>query len=169
MATITQEYAASSNLTVTNLHSLASSQSWIAGWESALIDNTSNKYLDYLVSGKFTVASSNNQAGEIRIHVVAMLDDSTWPDVFDGTESTETVTDTEMYDAICKLGATCVVDNTAGDVYYSAPFSVASLFGGVCPAKFVIFVSQNATTTTTAGLAASGNQITTKGVYLNVT
>jgi hypothetical protein len=166
MASIKVAYAASSNLTVTNLNSLASSQTWVAGWESNVIDNTTNLYLDYLVSAKLTVASSNNQAGQIRLYIVGMLDDSTWPDVFDGTESTETVTDTEMRDAICKLGAITEVDTGAGDVYYLGPFSVASLFGGVCPAKFVVFVSQNASTTTTSGLAASGNQVTVKGAYL---
>lgn len=168
MGTITTEYAASSNLTITNLHSLASSQTWVAGWESGAIDNTSNKYADYLVSAKLTVAASNNQAGEVRIYVVGMLDDSTWPDVFDGTESTETITDTEMRDAICKLGAATAVDSGASDVYYLGPFSVASLFGGVCPAKFVLFITGNATTTTTAQFHASANQVTVKGVYYSV-
>ena len=43
-------YAASANQTVTNLHSLASSQTWVAGWESGLIDNTTNLYEDYRVT-----------------------------------------------------------------------------------------------------------------------
>lgn len=164
MGTITTEYAASSNLTVTNLHSLPTSSTWIAGWESGAIDNTSNKYADYLVSGKITVAAASVSAGEIRMYVVGMLDDSTWPDVFDGTESTETITDTEMRDAICKLGAASATDTTNSDVYYLGPFSVASLFGGVCPAKFVIFVTHS----TGQNLAASGNQVTVKGVYYSV-
>jgi hypothetical protein len=168
MADIKNAYAASSNLTVTNLHSLASSQTFIGGWESALIDNSSNKYLDYLVSAKLTIASANNQAGEIRIYVAAMLDDSTWPDVLDGTESTEAFGDTEERDAALVLGRVVTVDASAGAVIYVAPFSVASLFGGVCPEKFVIFIAGNATTTTTAQLAASGNQVSVKGVYQTV-
>ena len=168
MADVKIAYAASSDLTVTNLHSLASSQSWIGGWESALVDNTTNKYTDMLLSSKFTMAASNNQAGEIRIYIAAMLDDSNWPDVLDGTESTEAFTDTEERDAALVLGKAIAVDATASAVLYGAPFSVASLFGGVLPAKFVVFVTGNGTTTTTAQFAASGNQITLKGTYLTV-
>lgn len=161
-------YAASSNLTVTNLNSLASSQTWVGGWESGAIDNTSNLYTDYRITAKLTVASSNNQAGEIRMYLVGMLDDSTWPDVFDGTESAESITDTEMRDAICRLAAVTAVDTTTGDVYYLDCPSAAAVFGGNLPKKFVIFITQNATTTTTAGLAASGNQITIVGSYENM-
>ena len=168
MADVKNAYASSSDLTVTNLHSLAASASWIAGWESALIDNTTNKYLDYLVSTKFTMAASNNQAGEIRIYVAAMLDDSTWPDVLDGTESTEAFTDTEERDAALVLGKAIAVDTTASAVLYGAPFSVASLFGGVCPAKFVIFITGNGATSTNAQFASSGNQVTVKGVFQTV-
>lgn len=161
-------YAASSNLTVTNLHSLASSQTWVAGWESALIDNTTNKYLDYLVTGKFVTESANNQVGEMRVYAVAMLDDSTWPDVFDGTESVETVSTTMIRDGVCKLIAVVPIAVTASATYYFGPASAASAFGGRCPAKFVLFITGNPTTTTTAGLEDAGSQITVKGVYENV-
>jgi hypothetical protein len=163
MANIKIAYAASSDLTVTNLHSIASSASWIAGWESGTVDNTTNLYLDYLVSAKITVGNSAT-AGQIRVHVVAMLDDSTWPDVFDGTESVETITDTEIRDGFAKLGAVCEVDADGGtdDVYFLGPFSVAALFGGVCPAMFVLFITHS----TGVNLAASGNQVTVKGSYL---
>lgn len=161
-------YASSSDQTVTNLHSLAASQTYVGGWESGAIDNTSNLYLDYRVTAKLTVASSNNQAGVLFLFLVGMLDDSTWPDVFDGTESTETVTSAEIRDAICKLGAMTVVTNTAGRVYYLDCPSVAQVFGGNLPKKFVVFITGNATTTTTAQLAASGNQVTIVGRHDNV-
>ena len=157
-------YAASSNLTVTNLHSIATSSTWVAGWESGLIDNTSNLYLDYRVTAKITVAAASLSAGEIRMYLVGMLDDSTWPDVFDGTESVETITDTEMRDAICRLGAVSATDTTNSDVYYLDCPSVSAVFGGNVPAKFVIFITHS----TGQNLAASGNQVTVKGSYLNV-
>jgi hypothetical protein len=167
MATISLAYRASANLTVTALHSLASSQTWVAGWESAVVDNTSDLDLDKLLTAKFTVAASNNQAGQIRIYIVPILDDTpSYADSFDGTESTETITDTEIRDAMAKLLAVIDVDNTASDVYFLASQSIAALFGGVLPPKFSIYVTLNATTTTTAGLAAAGNQITLTGVKL---
>jgi hypothetical protein len=168
MSDVKLAYGASANLTVTNLHSLAASSTFVGGWESDAIDNTSNKYLDYLVSAKFTMTSSNNQAGEIRIYVAAMLDDSTWPDVLDGTESTETFPDTEERDAACVLARSLAVDTSTGAIIYCAPFSVAALFGGICPAKFVVFVTGNGATSTNAQFAASGNQVTYKGVYQTV-
>jgi len=163
MSDIKIAYGSSGALTQTNLDGLASSASHIAGWESAAIDNSSNLYLDYLISGKFQAESAGLSAGEIRMYIVAELEDSSWPDVFDGTESAETVTDTEIRDAICKLGAISATDTTASRVYYLGPFSVASLFGGVCPRKFVVFVTQS----TGAALETTGdpNQVYAKGVY----
>lgn len=157
-------YAASSNLTVTNLHSVATSSTWVAGWESGAIDNTSNLYEDYRLTAKITVAAASLTAGEIRMYVVGMLDDSTWPDVFDGTESTETITDTEMRDAICKLAAVSQTDTTNSDVYFLDCPSVAAVFVGNMPAKFVVFITHS----TGQNLAASGNQVTIKGSYHNV-
>lgn len=137
------EYAASSALTIT-LASLASSASWLAGRESTAVDNTSNKYLDYLLAGKVTVGTTPTINTEIRIYVVALLDDTTWPDVFDGTDSDETVTSAGVGSGFLKLAASMLVDATTSDRGYPfGPVSVASLFGGVCPKKFVVFVAHN--------------------------
>ena len=157
-------YAASANQTVTALNGLAASSTHVAGWESGAIDNTTNLYEDYRVTAKITVESAGVTAGEIRIYLVAPLDDTTWPDVFDGTESTETVTDTEIRDAICKLGAVTVNDTTASRVYYLEVPSVAAVFGGNLPKKFVIFITQSTGTT----LETSGNQVTVVGSYHTV-
>lgn len=159
-------YAASANQTVTALDGLASSSTHVSGWESAEIDNTSNLYLDYLVSGKVTVESSGLSAGEIRVWIVPRIDDSTYPGGFDGTASAETtpLDDANGTMAGAVLGKVIQTDTTASQVYYIAPFSVAALFGGMCPAKFVIFVTQSTGTT----LETSGNQITTKGVYYTI-
>jgi hypothetical protein len=166
MADVKFAYAASSNLTVTNLHGLAASATHVTGWESGEIDNSSNKYLDYLVSAKFTVESASVTAGEIRLWCVPRLDDSTWPGGFDGTESAET---TPLDDANGTLGGAVLLkvvanDTTASQVYYMHQVSVAAAFGGICPEKFVLFVTQSTGTT----LETSGNQVTIKGVYMTV-
>ena len=155
-------YAASSDLTVTALQSLAHSATLVNGWESNVIDNTTTKYLDILVSCKFTVYGSGLAAGVIGIWAVPMLDDSTWPGGFDGTESAETapLTDANGIAGGAKLIGQIVTGTTASQVYDLAAASVAARFGGVCPAKFVIYIAQS----TAQALASSGNQVTIKGI-----
>ncbi len=66
------QYVASVAPTVTNLHSLASSQDWTAGWTSGSVNNLTNEYLDYLYGFTFTTHASNRQAGSINIYVIAL-------------------------------------------------------------------------------------------------
>lgn len=134
-------YVASSAVTI-GLGSLASSSTFVAGRESNAIDNSSNKYDDYLLAG-YIKAGSSPTAGESRIYVVGMQDDSVWPDVFDGADSAETVTSADILDSICKLGARFTNDTTTGRVYPFGPFSVAALFGGVMPRKFVVYIAHS--------------------------
>lgn len=166
MASVKIAYAASANQTVTALDGLAASSTHVTGWESAEIDNTTNLYVDYLVSGKVTTESSGLSAGEIRWWIVPRMDDSTYPGGFDGTASAETtpLDDANGTASGARLGGVSVTDTTASQVYYMAPFSVATLFGGICPAKFVIFITQSTGTT----IETTGNQVTTKGVYYTV-
>ena len=154
-------YAASSSLTVTALHSVASSGSWVAGWESGAIDNSSNLYLDYIINAKIVVGAGPS-AGEIRLYLVAELEDSSWPDVFDGTESTETITDTLVRDAVCRLAAVTATDTTASQSYFLICPSVAAVFNGTVPRKFVVFITQS----TGQNLAAAGSAVYAKGVYI---
>lgn len=162
MANIKIAYAASASQTVTNLASIVSSTTWIGGWESPTIDNTSNLYVDYLVSGKIALGNGVT-GGQIRVYVVAMTDDAEWPDTFDGTESTVTWTDATIRDGAARLGwaVSCRADPGTDDVYRIGPFSVAALFGGICPAKFALFVTHS----TGVNLAASGHEIHVKGAY----
>src|SRR5258708_23131593 len=96
-------YVASSALTIT-LASLASSSTWLAGRESTAVDNSSAKHLDYLLAGNVRVGTTPT-VGEIRVYVVAMIDDTVWPDVFDGTDSAETVTSAGAGSGFLKLAA----------------------------------------------------------------
>lgn len=167
MGAVTASYRAASNLVVTNLHSLASSQAWTTGWSSGTIDNTSNLDLDIGVSAKFTLAGSNNQAGELRVYAYTMLDDTNWAiNVSAGTPGSEgsgfAILDTEQRDSELVLLWATAVDNGASEVHYMPLTSIARAFGFL-PAKFALFIAINPTTTTTAGLAASGNQVTVKG------
>jgi hypothetical protein len=167
MSDIKLAYAASATLATTNLDALQSSSGHTLGWESGAIDNSTLLYLDYIVNAKIQVESTGLSAGEIRLYLVAELNDSTWPDVFDGsTENVETVTDTEIRDAVCRLAAVTATDTTASRFYYLMCPSVAAVFGGTVPRKFVIFITQS----TGAILEATGtpNAVYVKGVYQQI-
>lgn len=159
-------YAASAALTQTNLDGLSSSTTHVAGWESDAIDNSTNKYLDYQINAVLQVESAGLSAGEIRMYLVAELNDTTFPDVFDGTESAETVTDTEIRDAICRLAAITVTDTNASRIYPIQCPSAAAVFGGRIPRKFVIFITQS--TGTTLETTGDPNQVYVAGSYVNV-
>ena len=157
------KYAASSALTVTNLHSLASSQDWTAGWCSGAIDNTTNLNTNYSVGVTLTTHASNRQAGSIYIYVIGALNDTpTWPATSVGTIGTEGAlgfVDAEERDSMCRQLGYITVDNSASAVYAFPATAIAHLFGGVIPPYFSIFIAQNCGTTTTAGLAAAGSAV----------
>lgn len=159
-------YAATASPTIT-LASLAASSTLLAGRESTAIDNgASVKYLDYLVAGNFRAAASNNQAGSIYVCVVAALTDTpTWPDVFDGTDSAETVSKSGVFNNICKFLAVIGADNTASQDWPFGLASVAGCFGGWIPDQFVYFVTHNIQTSTNAWNAA-GNTFSHTPVYV---
>lgn len=159
----TKYAAASTAVTVTNLHSLASSQSWIAGWTSNSVSNTTNNYLDYAYGGTFTTHASNRQAGYINVYVVGFLNDTpTIPAVSSGTLGTEgaaAFADTYRRDCLVRLLTSIQVDNTASAIYTFPATGIAQLFGGIIPPSHCLFVAQNAATTTAAGLASSGSAL----------
>lgn len=167
MASIKLEYAASSSLTFTSLNSLAASSTHLSGAESTAVDNSSNKYVDYLLAGVIKAGAANTQVGRIDINVVGILDDSTWPDVFDGTDSTETVTSDGIKKGICKLAKSITTEASNDRIYHFGPVSVADLFGGVLPKKFVVFITQTAHTSTNT-ISATGNAIYITPVYATV-
>lgn len=150
-------YAASSAPTIT-LASLAASSTWLAGRESTSVSNASNKYLDYLVAGHFRAAATNTQVGIIRVGVVGARNDTpNWPDVFDGTDSAETVTGAGMYNAVVRIAAEMAATSTASATWPFGPVAIASLFGGVMPTAFVFFISHNIHTSTNAWNATEGD------------
>ena len=161
MATVTVNYGTDAAFTQTNLDGIASSSTWVAGWTSDAINNTSTKAMDYLVSGQFQVESTGLSAGQINVFAYAVLNDTpTWPDLFsagtEGTEGTATLHDTEIRDTL-RLVASITTDTTASRYYSFEPVSIASLFGGIVPTYWALFVAQS----TGAALETTGdpNQI----------
>jgi hypothetical protein len=167
MASIKIEYGSSVDLTFTSLNSLAASSSLLAGAESGAVNNTTNKYTDYLLGGYIKAGAANSQVGVIEVYVVGILNDTEWPDVFDGADSAETV-DASIKATVCKPVAFIPTIATNDKVYPFGPVSVKGAFGDAMPKKFVVFVTQTAQTSTNA-LASSGHKISVTPVYATVT
>lgn len=137
-------YAADAAYTIT-LTGLASSSTLVAGRESTSVSNASNKYLDELVSGFITVGTTPTASTYIEVHAVGAIEDTpTWPDVFDGTDSAETVSNVGIKAAICRPIASTLVSATTSDLAYPfAPQGIRQLFGDAMPTAHVLFVVHN--------------------------
>ena len=124
-----------------DLDGLASSSTWVAGWESAVITNAAN---DVLLAGRFKANNTAPTAGEIQVWVGGILNDTpTYPDVFDGTSSAETVTSAAIRNAALRNVVVIPTDATANRIYEFAPVNVAQFFGGVVPQKWWVFVTHS--------------------------
>ncbi len=154
-------------LTVTNLHSLPSSTTFLNGWASNAIDLSSDPG-DLYVTAQLQVASSGLSAGAIRMYAVGLLDDSNWPDVFssgtEGTEGAVTVHDSEILEACFKFLGGAVTDTAINRKYPIGFTSLASVFDGIVPAKAFIYIAQS----TGQNLASSGNVINVRKVQQEI-
>lgn len=158
-------YGTAADATIT-LASLATDSTKLTGRESTAIDNTATLALDYLVSGKITTGTSPTTAKTIEVWCVGSWDGTNWPDVFDGTDSAETITSSDIKPSICRLVASMSNSATSNVTYHFGPVSVASLFGGVVPPKFVFFVTHD--TAVNLNATAGNHQIRVQPVYENV-
>ena len=153
-------YASSASATIT-LASLASDTNLLAGRESDVIDNSSNLYVDYLLSGVITTASSGlTDSKGILVYCYAQQTDSpSYPAGITGSDAGLTLNSTEVRDAGLVLAAAIGTNNTASTAYSFNAVSVASCFGGSLPQRWGVFVVQN-----TGGALASGT-LTYQGIY----
>jgi hypothetical protein len=150
MATVTTNYSSTTDttdLTIT-IASLATSTGRLAGRESTVVDNTSNKYVDVLVTGQITTGTSPtvNTGIEVWVYAPIKLASSTY------TYPVATATALSASDAAAtfevgqknqlRLGATIIV-NATSDRKYNFSFSVAQLFGGLMPLKWGIFIAHD--------------------------
>ena len=127
----------------TGLDSVAASTTLVAGLESPAITSSVDTHL---LSGRFKV---NNTAptngGTIEVWVVPAWDvggTPTYPDVFDGTGSAETVTYRNVLFQSAFRAAQFVVSATANAIYEFANVNVAQLCGEM-PKTYVVFITQN--------------------------
>lgn len=159
------QYASAATITCT-LASLASNTNLLDGRGSNWVDNSSNKYLDAFLSGKITTGTSPTDARQIEVYVVGIQGDSTYPDVFDGTDNAVNITSAGIKNAICRLVAVIATNNTSNRTYPFGPVALAGLFGGALPKSWGVFVVHN----TGAALNSTGSNHALEyvGVYENV-
>lgn len=147
-ATIVQPAYASPATITMDLSALTASATFIAGVESSQIDNTSNKYLDALVLGRFIVGTTPTLPCQLNVYVwgANVSLGTTAIDVLDGTGSAETLTNTTVLTNALRLARFCpVLVNTSNLTYDIAPFCVAPFFGGVLPQFWGLYVAHNMT------------------------
>lgn len=155
MAVTTQTYSTDTAITF-DISSLGTSATFVAGRESTEVDNTTNKYMDAIVTvdGITGHASTAPTVGQMITLYVWGSDTSlgTTPiDTLDGTDSAETLSHVSVLQSLRFVAATAVTVATAGLVYYIQPFSVAQRFGGVMPKYWGLYLAHNHT----GALAAS--------------
>lgn len=149
MTVLTQTLSANTAITF-DISSLGTSSTFVAGRESNEVDNTSTNYIDAIVNvdGITGHASTAPTVGQIIALYVWGSDTSlaTTPiDVLDGTDSAETLGHVSVLNSLRFAAAPAVTVATAALKYYVQPFSVASLFGGVMPKYWGLFLAHNHT------------------------
>jgi len=144
MSTVAISYAASATITIAP-ENVATSSDFTAGVESTAIDNSSNLYVDALVSGTWTSGTTPTTNTQVCVYAYAQRDDSpTYPDTIDGTSSAETITSAGILASALRLLGVMTVDSTTSNRAYSlAPCSVAQAFGGILPQRWGIFIAHN--------------------------
>jgi len=136
------EYAASSALTI-SLINLATSSTFLVGRESTAWDNSTNKYLDLLLSGKITTGTTPTVDKEIRIYAYAEIKDGAYPEDITGTDAAVTIASAAERDAALILVKVIRVTATSDVKYNFGPISIASLFGCEMPRKGGIFITHD--------------------------
>ena len=150
MGAVTQTYRNSVTLTVTNLHSIAASSTWLAGWYSEVIDNATDLDLDKTVSGIFQRLSAT--AGEIRVYAFAQRYDATYRSAFGSANTpgaTQQVTGSgmsaEKRDAAMFLVWSMAFAAAANATLEMPDISLRGVFGAFLPPKINLFVSISGT------------------------
>lgn len=120
------------------LASLATDANKLTGREATAVDNRTNLDLDHLVGGWIKLGTSPTASKTVEVWAIAPLKGAsgtfTWPDVFDGTDSAETITSANVKAAgFLRLVASMTTDATTGLVLPFGPVSIKSLFGSMPP------------------------------------
>ena len=149
-------------MTVTNLHSLANSAT--GGWQSDVVDNTSNLFLDawlQVVLDFANTAPANSKAAIILGY--SGIESGKYSNPASGSEGTITLVDIDTSAQNLKL-IDLMPYTTTDEVVESSAMSVAPTFGGILPPYWGIVIMNRSG----AALASSGNTVKYRGIYATV-
>lgn len=149
MATVSINYAARAALTWTP-EGLANATLDF----SAAVDNTSNKYVDALVSGKLTTGTTPTVNTTVTLYAYGEDGNGQYTGGVSGSDGGTPGAGEEKQIPII---AVIVVDATSNHTYEWGPISLAQVFGGVLPPKWGIGVLNS---TAVAFNATGGNFVT---------
>jgi len=153
MAILNEKLSTSTAITIT-LNSLSASST--AGRQASVIDNSSNLYVDALVTA---IISTGTVSSPVSVNVyVSGSEDGTNYDqdsaVMGASDAAYTI------DAATNLRLAANINTSTSSKVYNKTFSVAQLFGGVMPRKWTVVVVNNSG----GALAASGNSMSYTGI-----
>jgi hypothetical protein len=164
-ADVKVSYVADAAITM-DLSALAASATFVAGRESTWIANSSN-YLDYRISGTFISGTTPTAPAEHRLYYLSATEDTpTYPDVFDGTDSAETITNTNIRDSL--IVGWSGTASTSSNITYPivSALTLAQAFG-ICPKNWGLFFT-HAHTAALKTDAGNTNSLFQQGLYATV-
>lgn len=162
MSDVQTAYGASGQALTITLASLADSST--AGRESTSVDNTSDLFLDVLISAKVKPQNSGSISAPAAafIYAYATADGgTTWPDTVTGTDAAITLNNPTQLKLLGAIYAAAI--NTQ---YKGGPWSLAALYGGRMPAEWGIVVVND--TGTALSATGSDHGVWYQGVYATV-
>jgi hypothetical protein len=154
MANVNIEYADSTSIVCT-LAGLASG----SARESNAIDNTVNKFTDYLCQVKAKTSGAVSGDAAVYVYVAASENGIDWTDNATGVDAALTI------NAPNGFRLACTIPCRASATVIGRPFSIAHLFGGHMPRKFSIIV-QNASGIALSAVEADHSKTQTGITYV---
>ena len=136
-------YSAEQTLTPTGVPGLAHDANLLTGIEIAEIDNRTQQAEDIIVNILTTTGTNPVAGSRIEIWAIAANASGNYPDVFDGTTSSETISSTTMKSNICQSVVSFATTSTSNQAYGRYGISLRQVFGGVVPNRCVLFITHN--------------------------
>jgi len=134
-------YGTGTALTIT-LASLATSSTLVSGRQSTSVDNSSNLFLDDILSGKISVGTTPTANTKIEIWLIPKGTDGNWPDTFGATDANVTVTSREMLYSYGTLLLSIPMPSATSNVAYAYNRSLLSKLS-VVPKEWCIWVTHS--------------------------